>query len=255
MKLNNENLKDKYNEIYKKGAYKHYFTFNSYTILSAILDATDWEDKIVLDVGCGEGDLSAMISFAGAKQVDGIDYSQEAIEISKNRINLKNVNFIYKDANEVIGKYDVIVMAGVLEHIDKPFDLLDRLVKNNLNQGGVIVTASPSFLNPRGYIWMALQTLLDVPMSLSDIHFFMPSDFDKFATVRNLKINMTSIDHDWGGGERTILDYKKRLVNALKDKQLNNENVPEFLDWLEEAISYFNHDEKSGAIMITSIYK
>ena len=80
----------------------------------------------------------------------------------------------------------------------------------------------------------------------------MPSDFDKFATVRNLKINMTSIAHDWDGGEKTILDYKKRLVNALKDKQISNDKVPEFLDWLEEAISYFNHDEKSGAVMIAS---
>jgi 2-polyprenyl-3-methyl-5-hydroxy-6-metoxy-1,4-benzoquinol methylase len=255
MKLNNKNLKDKYNEIYRKGAYKNYFTFNAYSILTGILDTIDWEDKDVLDVGCGEGDLSAMISFAGAKKVDGIDYSKEAIALSKERIKLENVNFINKDANEVTGIYDAIVMAGVLEHIDKPFDLLDKLVQDNLKNNGVIITASPSFLNPRGYVWMALQTLLDVPMSLSDVHFFMPSDFDKFATARNLKLNMTSIDHDWGGGERTILDFKKRLVNALKDKQLNNKNVPEFLDWLDEAISYFNHDDNTGAIMITSIYK
>ena len=133
--------------------------------------------------------------------------------------------------------------------------IIMKLNNENLKQGGAIVTASPSFLNPRGYIWMTLQTLLDVPMSLSDIHFFMPSDFDKFATVRNLKINMTSIDHDWGGGDRTILDFKKRLVNALKDKGFNNKNVPEFLEWFKESIGYFNHDDNSGAITVTSIYK
>ncbi len=106
-----------------------------------------------------------------------------------------------------------------------------------------------------GYVWMTLQILLDVPMSLSDVHFFMPSDFNNYASKRNVKVSMTSIDQDWGGGKRTILDFKKRLVNALKDKELNNENVPEFLEWFEKAIEYFNHDDDSGAIMITSIYK
>ena len=254
-KPSNESLKDKYDQIYDNGAYKNYFTFNSYTIFEAILAATNWEDKDVLDVGCGEGDLSAMMSFAGAKRVDGIDYSKEAVSLANKKINIENVSFIVEDAHTVKGRYDVIVMAGVLEHIDQPFDLIDKLVKENLNDGGVIVTASPSFLNPRGYVWMTLQVLLDVPMSLSDVHFFMPSDFNNYASSRNLKVSMTSIDQGWGGGKRTILDFKKRLVNALRDKKLNNEKVPEFLEWFEEAIEYFNHDSDSGAIMVTSIYK
>jgi trans-aconitate methyltransferase len=209
----------------------------------------------VLDVGCGEGDLSAMLSFAGAKKVDGIDYSENAVVCAKSKINIENVNFIIEDAHTVKGKYDVIVMAGVLEHIDHPFDLIDKMINENLNDGGVIITASPSFLNPRGYVWMTLQILLDVPMSLSDVHFFTPSDFNNYAADKHLKVSMTSIDHDWAGGNRTILDFKKRLVNALKDKELNNENVPQFLEWFDEAIKYFNHDDDSGAIMITSIFK
>ncbi|MBT5399079.1 class I SAM-dependent methyltransferase [bacterium] len=254
-KRTNESLKGKYNKIFDNGAYKNYFTFNSYSIFKAILSTASWEDKNVLDIGCGEGDLSAMLSFAGAKKVDGIDYSKEAISLANEKLKIKNVNFIVEDAHTVSGRYDVIVMAGVLEHMDKPFDLVDKLVNENLNKGGKIVTASPSFLNPRGYVWMALQILLDVPMSLSDIHFFMPSDFKSYASSRNLKVSMESIDHDWGGGRRTILDFKKRLVNALKDRELNNSNVPEFLKWFEEAINHFNHDNDSGAIMVTSIYK
>jgi trans-aconitate methyltransferase len=209
----------------------------------------------VLDVGCGEGDLSAMLSFAGAKKVDGIDYSEKAVVCAKSKINIESVNFKIEDAHAVKGKYDAIVMAGVLEHIDHPFDLIDKMINENLNDGGVIITASPSFLNPRGYVWMTLQILLDVPMSLSDVHFFTPSDFNNYAADKHLKVSMTSIDHDWAGGSRTILDFKKRLVNALKDKELNNENVPEFLEWFDEAIKYFNHDDDSGAIMITSIFK
>ena len=83
----------------------------------------------------------------------------------------------------------------------------------------------------------------------------MPSDFNNYASSRDLKVSMTSIDQGWGGGQRTILDFKIRLVNALSDKNLNNKNVPKFLEWFEEAIEHFNHDSDSGAIMVTSLYK
>ena len=84
---------------------------------------------------------------------------------------------------------------------------------------------------------------------------FMPSNFNDYATSRKYRIKMNSIDKDWGGGRRTILDFEKRLVNALGDAKLNNNNVSKFLEWFQEAIKYFNHDDNSGAIMITSIYK
>jgi 2-polyprenyl-3-methyl-5-hydroxy-6-metoxy-1,4-benzoquinol methylase len=119
MELTNEILRTKYSEIYRDGAYENYFTFNSYDILKEIVDSTDdWTGKNVLDIGCGEGDLATMISFAGAERVHAIDYSDKAIDISKKRINLDNVFFECMDGNDVTDKYDVIVMAGVLEHID-----------------------------------------------------------------------------------------------------------------------------------------
>jgi 2-polyprenyl-3-methyl-5-hydroxy-6-metoxy-1,4-benzoquinol methylase len=254
MRLANKDLKKKYNDIYNNNAYKNYFTFNPYDILKAIVDSVDdWTEKNVLDIGCGEGDLAAMISFAGAKHIHAIDYSDKAIDISKNRINLDNIDFQCMNGNEVTRKYDVIVMAGVLEHIDQPFDMLSSLMRDNLNKGGVIITASPSFMNPRGYVWMALQILLNVPMSLSDIHFFLPDDFKEFGEKNNYNIKNSTIAHNWGGGERTILDFKKRLVNALSDADLDNKKVPEFLNWMEKAIPYFEHTEESGAIMVTKI--
>ena len=201
MKLTNAALKNKYNSIYKGGAYEEYFTFNPYDILKAIIDSKgDWMNMSVLDIGCGEGDLSAMISFAGAKQVHAVDYSSEAIKISKRKINIDNITFECMDGYDVSEKYDVIVMAGVLEHIDEPYILLEKLMENNLNKGGVLITASPSFMNPRGYVWMTLQMLLDVPMSLSDIHFFSPDDFNNFGEKYKYRVKNSTISHDWGGG-------------------------------------------------------
>ena len=42
-----------------------------------------YKNKKVLDVGCGSGDVAIGMSDLGAKSVLGIDYSDEAINITK----------------------------------------------------------------------------------------------------------------------------------------------------------------------------
>jgi len=245
--ITNQSLKKRYDTIYKEGQ-GTYFSFSSYNQSHPILDLVgNWEGKNVLEIGCGEGALSAMIGLAGAKKVDAIDYSEEAIKIAKSKINLDNVDYICKEAVDIDSQYDVVVMLGVLEHIDNPFETLKSFMDNNVKNKGMLITSSPSFLNPRGYVWMTLQLLFDVPMSLSDIHFLCPFDFQSFAEKYNYKIEIRSTDYDWGGGKRTLIDFEKRLSNALKDAGMDNEKVPYLLQWLQKAMPYFQHDNYSGA--------
>jgi 2-polyprenyl-3-methyl-5-hydroxy-6-metoxy-1,4-benzoquinol methylase len=181
-KLNAEKLKNHYEEVYQKGAYENYFTFNSYSIWKAVLDQVeDWRGRSVLEVGCGQGELSAMIAYAGADSIEAIDYSQTAVDIAQERVNLPNVNFACVDGQDVDGIYNLITLAGVLEHTDDPWSFLDKLIDENLSDNGSLITVMPSFMNPRGFIWMTLQTLFDVPMSLSDLHFFSPTDIQEYA--------------------------------------------------------------------------
>ena len=252
--MKNIDLAAKYDKIYNAGAYENYFTFNQHAAERLIMDAIpNWTGLKVLDIGCGEGNLVAMMSFAGANSVDGVDYSVEAINLAKSRIRINNVNFVcadYKDMNE---KYDVVVMNGVLEHFDDPWIELDYIRSNLLSENGYVVTTSPSFLNPRGYVWMTLQLLFDVPMSLSDLHFFCPFDFIEYCKKQDCSLAYNSCDQDWGAGQRTILDFRKRLTNALRDADLNNNNVERFLTWLEKANPFFNADESTGATVCYKI--
>lgn len=95
-----------------------------------------WAGLDVLDIGCGEGNLAAMLSFAGASQIVGVDYSEEAINLANSRISLGNVNFIYSDYKKIKAKYDVVVMNGVLEHFDNPWEELDFIRSNLLKDDG-----------------------------------------------------------------------------------------------------------------------
>ena len=248
----NHDLKSQYDNIYRTGAYDNFFSlFNPYWVHRAILDSIqDWRGKKVLEIGCGQGELSAQISFAGAHSINAIDYSKAAIEIATTNINLPNVKFDCVDGNIVQGSYDVVVMAGVLEHTDHPYAFLDKIFDKNLNGGGQLITVMPSFLNPRGYVWMTLQILLGVPMSLTDIHFFLPDDIKNYAEEKGLKISISTIDQDWGCGERLINDFNKRLRNALRDAKLDASKVDLFIEWLDTARKHFVQNEMSGALML-----
>lgn len=245
--MKNNELLSVYDDVYKNDSSKFY-SFNTFPESKLIIEMLPWWTGLkVLEIGCGEGRLAAMLGFAGAESVDAIDYSQEAINIARERIHLDNVHYQCVDYHEISGQYDVVVLQGVLEHLDEPFVELEYILENLLRQDGVLITSSPSFLNPRGYVWMTLQLLFDIPMSLTDLHFLCPFDFEKFAQKTGLPLEFRSTDQDRGKGKRLMLDFQKRLPNALKDAGLDNSKVDHLLEWLSQAAPFHQSDECSGA--------
>lgn len=248
--MKNKDLKKVYNSVYSKGS-SGFYTYSSFPESLAIIQLiSNWENLDVLEIGCGEGRLAAMLCFAEAHRVKAIDYSKEAIEIASSRLSLPALELVCQDYKEETERYDVVILQGVLEHMDCPWETLEEVTKNNLKKGGYLITSSPSFVNPRGYVWMALRTLLEVPMSLSDLHFLCPHDFEKFAEKNGLDLEMVAVDQDWGGGERLLHDFQKRLPNALRDAGLQTDKVEEFLKWLENVLPYQPTNEFTGATMV-----
>ena len=254
--MKNIELKEKYDSIYKGGSLA-FFTTTGFSESQLIIDLMpSWDGLDVLEIGCGEGSLAAMLSFAGAKKVDAVDYSSEAINIAKKRINLKNVTFICADYKAVDKRYDVIVLQGVLEHFDNSFESLKNIIEKNLKDTGKVILTVPSFLNPRGYVWMTLQLLFDVPMSLTDINFMCPFDFEDFCKEYGYTLEkIESTDQDWGSGELAIRDLSKRLPNALRDAGMDYSKVGRLLEWLKKAVKYHNTDGFSGAVVGYKISK
>lgn len=254
--MKNKELKEKYDSIYREDSMA-FFTTTGFSESQLIIDLMhSWDDLDVLEIGCGEGRLAAMLSFAGAKKVDAIDYSSEAINIANKRINLENVTFICADYKAVDECYDVIVLQGVLEHFDNSFEALKNIIEKNLKDTGKVILTVPSFLNPRGYVWMTLQLLFDVPMSLTDLNFMCPFDFEDFCKEYGYTLEkIKSTDQDWGSGELAILDMSKRLPNALRDAGMDYSKVDRLLKWLKKAMKYHRTDDFSGAIIGYKISK
>lgn len=206
-----------------------------------------WKGQRVLEIGCGEGRLSAAIA-ARYGVVTAIDYSAVAIEIARRQP--EGVTWVAGTLADVSPqRFDRIVMQGVLEHMDDPWLRLTEYVADWLAPGGYIVTSSPSLLNPRGYIWQTLWLLLDVPMSLSDLHAICPWDMQTWADEAGLPLYMASCHTSWASGKLLLEDYRKRLPNALRDAGLWTDGVGEFLRWLEKACEYHTPNWWSGATM------
>lgn len=253
--MNNKKLQSFYDKVYIKGEKKHFTTYresSSTSEIYKILNDIKWKSKKILDVGCGTGNFAFNIAKKGG-HILGIDYSDEAISIAQTKYFHNNLEFKKLDVSEIKEKFDIIVSNGTLEHMDEPLKTL-RLFKKHLNSNGSIIITSPNWTNPRGYILLTLMYLFKSPITLADIHYFTPVDFENFAKKLKMKLQWKTVDRSWSHGQVLIKDFKKRLPKVLKDSKLpnNKKQIDGLLKWVNTNVVSLNNDlPHSGA---TGIY-
>ena len=251
---NNSNLKSFYNKVYKKGEEKHYTSFvtkgTTTDEMKEVLKELNWKNKTVLDVGCGTGLFAHKVSKLGPKQVLGIDFSKEAIEIAIRTHKNHNLQYQVLDVKEIKSRYDVIVSLGTLEHMDNPLKTL-KILKKHLTKNGKIIVTSPNWTNPRGYVLMTLWYLFNAPITLADLHYQTPVDFQNYAKKLNMHLKWRTFDRNWGHGNILITDFEKRLPNIIKDTKLKvtQTQIRSLIQWIKANVVSFNNDlPHSGAI-------
>lgn len=153
-----ETLVDSYDSNYYLNDCGGHETFNrtngeeitDHRLLAAIDLAQPNKTKRILDIGSGRGELAYALSKTSLHVV-GLDYSKDAIDISKQTFKgIENLEFIQTDIikYETNQKFDVILATDVVEHIEQ--DMLLKMfakVKILLNKDGVfIVHTAPNKL-------------------------------------------------------------------------------------------------------------
>lgn len=109
------------------------------------------EGKVILDVACGEGYGSALLSRWGAKEVVGVDVSAEAITNASKLFASETVSFIKHDAHLVDEllkpkQFDIVACFETIEHLKDPAKFL-YAIKKLLNKKGIIVISCPNEKN------------------------------------------------------------------------------------------------------------
>lgn len=233
--MNNTQLQLLYEKVYSEGKEK-FFTFSTADVSQEVLKELDWNGLDVLEVGCGTGETAYMVALAGGR-VLATDYVESAITEARRRHQHPNLTFQVGGFDEIEGQYEAIVMQEVIEHTDDPAASLSQL-KAHLKPDGNLIVTCPSFLNLRGVVWMTLQILLDVPMSLSDINFICPFDMERWAEQVGFQCTWHTFRYGQAHGDDMFVDMDKRLTNALRDADLPNRNVERLLDWLRQAAQF-----------------
>ncbi len=102
------------------------------------------KEKRVLDIACGAGYGSQILSLAGARAVVGVDISAETVEYARKHYQTPGVEFVCADAEQFdwSEKFDVIVSFETIEHLHYPAKFLDRL-HSLLVPGGDLILSVP----------------------------------------------------------------------------------------------------------------
>ena len=247
--MTNKDLQDKYEDIYKNGP-EAYHSMTTEDVTEQVVAEFDWNGKRVLEVGCGLGRTANAIAEAGGV-VLATDYSKEAIKSARAEYGGNpKVNFVTSLAGpDRIHPFDVVVAQELLEHLDNPqIALMDW--QEYLPPGGYMIVTCPSFLNVRGYVWMTLSLLMDVPMSLTDLHYVTPWDMERWARASGMVLEeWRTFRFDMAGGQMFMDDMKKRLTNALNDAAIRvpEHKINSLLRWMNNAAGYQAVSDKQGA--------
>lgn len=106
----------------------------------------DCKDKIILDVGCGDGALSYLLSRQTGAFVIGIDFSIEAIKFAKQKTrDINNIDFLTASAYQLPFKnnsIDYVISSDVIEHLQKPEKMLAE-IKRVFNEKGKVIITTP----------------------------------------------------------------------------------------------------------------
>ena len=174
-------------------------------------------NKSVLDVGCVGQDYSyknplwlhKRISKVCSK-IDGVDINQMGIDELKGMgISVYHADELTKTSN----KYDVILMADVIEHVNDPVEFL-KFYSPFLDDNGVIIITTPNAhgvrnltsilvrndysLNPEHTFWFCPKTLAEVVTRASltfDSFYWLNESFTykDLNTIKNKIIYLTNM--------------------------------------------------------------
>lgn len=150
------NSKEWINDAYEENGYNYPVGRNRLRVLIKLLDKINLENKNILDIGCGGGDISIAIAKMCEKKgineckITAIDRSSSMIDICKEKIEQEKVKkdsiqFRVEDLDNISNelknmKFDIIIafgLIGYLESDERFFEYISPLLKDN---GEVIIS-------------------------------------------------------------------------------------------------------------------
>lgn len=141
--------------------------------------------KEVLEIGCADGIMSEQL-VKYTKYLDIVEPSKNYYQLVKKNIkDIRNFFNCFLEELETNNKYDVILCAGIIHHIENPKNFL-KVVGGFLNPNGVILATVPNITSLHRRIGVRMGLLKDEygdSERNKKFHQFGRYDIDKFKTL------------------------------------------------------------------------
>ena len=110
------------------------------------INPKDYNDRTVLDLGCGTGEYALWYATHGARQVTGVDLSDGSLARAReqaDQYDVRNVTFVKQDILTLEfpdEQFDYAYCVGVLHHTGDPFRGFQEMVRVT-KPGGVVIVS------------------------------------------------------------------------------------------------------------------
>jgi 2-polyprenyl-3-methyl-5-hydroxy-6-metoxy-1,4-benzoquinol methylase len=161
------------------------------------------ENKVVLDIACGEGYGSKLLS-AKASKVYGVDIDPVTVQNATNKYKAPNLSFIQGSADKIPladSSVDTVVSFETIEHHDKHGEMLNE-IKRVLKPGGILIMSSPEKAGEVSFNEFHVKELSRAEfVDLIEAHF-------KFAKFYSQKITFGSVIAPVEKGSGNTFEYE-----------------------------------------------
>lgn len=176
-------------------------------------------DKVIYDIGCGNGYVARKLKRAGANEVWASDISPNMIQIAQEKYDPMDINYMVRDATDFEGipdeKFDVVIMNMVIHYI-LDLDTLFSKVAKILKPRGKFVFTTDHPLHSRAYFDVLENENRVQDSSVNKIEINITDELKDKAENYLLEEELT-VDSPWDNSKKLRL-YKRPFstyINTL----------------------------------------
>jgi 2-polyprenyl-3-methyl-5-hydroxy-6-metoxy-1,4-benzoquinol methylase len=124
-----------------------------------------------VDIGCGTGFYSALISSMGFKKVTGVDIGQQSVDNAKRHffssVPGREIDYVQGDAQVFRrdSEFDLVLCTEVIEHTDDPMAVI-RNIRDMMKPSGIAIISMPNLVSIPMFELIAGSKLRKKPLDL-----------------------------------------------------------------------------------------